>query len=128
MDALGGFTFDLEALDGRVLHISVSRVQLHLLRLSLWLQSEPGRSTKPGEILCLVGEGMPMKRNPMEKVPQDVVTTVTRREFGNFDFCRAICLFTLLCNFLKITLSVLQNCALLKLSYRGCALHCVQLD
>ena len=51
VEALCGFQKSIETLDGR-----------HLL-----LGAMPGEIIKPGDIKCIMNEGMPIYKNPMEK-------------------------------------------------------------
>lgn len=51
VEALCGFQRTVKTLDGR----------------TLLLTSHPGEVVKPGELKCVLGEGMPIYRNPMEK-------------------------------------------------------------
>ena len=50
----------------------------------LTFQTEPGKVIKPGEVLCIVGEGMPLKRNPIDKGNLFVHFTVVFPEDNGF--------------------------------------------
>jgi len=51
VEALCGFQKTIETLDGRILVITAI----------------PGEVTKPGDVKCIMSEGMPIYKNPMEK-------------------------------------------------------------